>query len=424
MTIAAVPLSRLRRILLALYLLTACADAAGKWLASNETVNRAAVRLLHGSAAAAPLERARRPMGNFEIFRAASRHLLSGEDLYAEYPAELQDRYKYSPTFAVLFAPFAWLPSPVALFLWNALNALVLFVAIEWALSARPALVANAFLLPEVLRAMQNAQSNALVAGLIILAFVWLERQQLWRAGGAVVLGACVKIFPLAALAFAVPRRRVVRMGIAAVVWGIVLAALPLLLTSPDALIAQYHSWRGVESLDAQQRWFSVMELLHRWLGTDWPNWPVQLAGTLILLAPLALRRDHWNDYRFRLLYLCSVLLYVVLFNHQAERASYVIAFAGAAIWFAYKPRTRWRTALFVVAFITIPLMSTLIPVPAIMKSQTAMLYRLALPCLVIWITIQWELWTRRAVSRTPADEQLRDRDGSPGRTVYSVPGT
>ena len=424
MTIAAIPLSRLRRILLALYLLTAFADAAGKWLASNETVNRAAVRLLHGSAAVAPLERARRPMGNFEIFRAASRHLVSGEDLYAEYPAELQDRYKYSPTFAVLFAPFAWLPSPVALFLWNALNALVLFVAIEWALSARQALVANAFLLPEVLRAMQNAQSNALVAGLIIFAFVYLERRQVWRAAGAVVLGACVKIFPLAALSFAISRRLVARMGIAAVSWAVGLALLPLLLTSPDSLIAQYHSWHGVESLDAQQRWFSVMELVHRWLGTNWPNWPVQLAGTLILLAPLAWRRNRWDDYGFRLRYLCSVLLYVVLFNHQAERASYVIAFAGAAMWFAWEPRTHWRTALFVVAFLTIPLMSTLIPVPAIMKSPTAMLYRLAFPCLAIWLAIQWELWTRRGSRQTPVDEGSRGRDGTPGRTEYLVPGT
>jgi cell division protein FtsW (lipid II flippase) len=123
----------------------------------------------------------------------------------------------------------------------------------------------------------------------------------------------------------------------------------------------------------------------------------------LVLLAPLALRRDRWDDDRFRLLYLCSVLLYVVLFNHQAERASYVIAFAGAAMWFAAEPRARWRTALFVVAFITIPLMSTVIPVPAIAKSRTAMLYRLALPCLAIWIAIQWELLKRRAAGATPA---------------------
>jgi hypothetical protein len=394
--LTAVPLPRLRRILLALYLLTAFADAAGKWLASNETVNRAAVRFLRDSSAIARVESARRPMGNFEIFRAASRHLRSGEDLYADYPNELQDRYKYSPTFAVLFAPFAWLPSPLALFLWNALNALVLFIAIERALPGRTALVANAVLLPEILRAMQNAQSNALVAGLIVLAFTSLERNRAWRAAAAVVVGACIKIFPLAALSFAIPRRRVIRTGVAAAVSGVVLLALPLLLTGPRTLEAQYRSWRSLESLDAQQRWFSVMELLHRWLGVDWPNWPVQLAGTLILLAPLALRRARWADYRFRLLYLCSVLLFVVLFNHQAERASYVIAFAGVAIWFASEARTRWRTAMFGVALVTIPLMSTLIPVPPSMKSSTAMLYRLAVPCLAIWLAIQWELLTRR----------------------------
>lgn len=389
------PLARWRRLLLALYLLTAFADAAGKWLASTNSINGAATRLLGSSTAAARVESARRPMGNFEIFRAASRHLLSGQDLYAEYPGELQDRYKYSPAFAVLFAPFAWLPWPLALFLWSALNALVLFVAIEGALPARPALIAAAFLLPEILRAMQNGQSNALVAGLIIFCFVYLERDRPWRAAGAAVVGACVKIFPLAALSFAISRRRTIRTGAAAAIWGVALLFLPLLIVDRASLLAQYRSWRGVESLDAQQRWFSVMELLHRVLGADWPNWPVQLAGTALLMLPLALRRERWREYRFRLLYLCSVLLFVVLFNHQAERASYVIAFAGAAIWFASEPRARWRSGLFALAFLTIPLMSTLIPVPAIMKGRTAMLYRLALPSLMIWVAVQWELLRR-----------------------------
>ena len=386
------PLPRLRRILLALYLLVAFADAAGKWLASSDAFHRAAAPLVRG-AAAARLESARRPMGNFEIFRAASRHLVTGEDMYADYPGELQDRYKYSPSFAVLFAPFAWLPSPLALFLWNALNAVLLFIAIERALPLRAALIANAALLPEVLRAMQNAQSNALVAALIIFTFVELERGRVWRAAAAAVLGACVKIFPLAALSFAFPRRRVIRTGVAAAVIGVVMLALPLAVSSPATLFAQYRSWRGVETVDALQRWFSVMELLHRWFDTSWSNWPVQLAGTLLLLAPLAVRRERWDEHRFRLLYLCSVLIYVVIFNHQAERASYAIAFAGAAMWFASEPRARWRTTLFAVAFVTIPLMSTLLPVPAALKSPTAMVYRLALPMLIVWGVIQWELW-------------------------------
>ena len=194
---------------------------------------------------------------------------------------------------------------------------------------------------------MQNAQSNALVAALIVLAFATLERHRGWRAALAVALGACVKIFPLAALTFAIPRRRAMRTGLAAGVVGLALVALPLALLSPTALAAQYGSWRGIEASDAQQRWFSVMELVHRATGVAWPNWPLQLLGTLALLAPLALRRERWDEARFRLLYLCSVLLYVVLFNHQAERASYLIAFTGATIWFAAeRANARARRAL------------------------------------------------------------------------------
>ena len=73
-------------------------------------------------------------------------------------------------------SPFAWLVWPVALFLWSCLNALVLFVAVERALPGRAGLYALGALLLEVLRGMQNAQSNALVAGLIVLAYLALER--------------------------------------------------------------------------------------------------------------------------------------------------------------------------------------------------------------------------------------------------------
>ena len=398
----AVPPSRLRRILIGLYLLLAVADAGGKALAANPRVNELARRFVTGRASD-QLRHAARPSGNFEIFRTASRHLVSGQDLYAEYPAEHTDRFKYSPTFALLFQPFAWLPWPVALLGWNLLNALLLFVAVERVLPARRALLAQALLLLEVLRGMQNAQSNALVAALIVLAFAAMERQRSWRAALAVALGVCVKIFPLAALTFAIPRRRAIRTGLATAVVGAGLVALPLLLVSPATLAAQYQSWRGVEGTDAQQRWFSVMELLHRLTGLTVPNWPIQLVGTLALLAPLALRRDRWDEARFRLLYLCSLLLYVVLFNHQAERASYLIAFTGATIWFASELAAGWRSWLYGAAVLTIPLMSTLIP-GAWLRTEAATTYRLALPCLAIWLVVQRELLRRaQTVARAAA---------------------
>ena len=401
--VSAVSPARWRRVLLALYLLAALGDAVGKALASSAEVHRALSNVHPG--AAARVAPARHPRGNFEIFRAASRHLVEGKDLYAQYPEALQDQFKYSPAFAVLFAPFAWLPSPLALFLWNALNALVLFVAVERLLPRRAALTALAFLLPEVLRAMQNAQSNALVAGLIILAYTAFERRRVWQAALAVAIGAAVKIFPLAALTFALPRRLAIRTGLATVVSGAGLLFLPLLVTPPVTLIAQYRSWHAIETLDTGQRWFSVMELVHRVTLAGWPNWPIQALGTLALVFPLAARPERWKEARFRLLYLCSLLMYVVLFNHQAERASFVIAFTGMAIWFAVEPRERWRTVLFGVAFVAMPLMSTLIPVPAALKSSAAMVYRLSLPTLLIWIAVQRELWrpmsrVRKAVSR------------------------
>src|SRR5215210_1392573 len=90
-----IPVSSLRRFLVAVYLLTAFADAAGKALATNPHVNAAARRVVSGESAT-KLAKAARPSGNFEIFRTASRHLFSGDDLYAAYPTLHSDRFKYS----------------------------------------------------------------------------------------------------------------------------------------------------------------------------------------------------------------------------------------------------------------------------------------------------------------------------------------
>ena len=392
-------LPRARRILIGLYLAAAFLDAAGKALAANPAVSDAVMRRIRGEAAA-EMQDARRPSGNFEIFRASSRHLVAGEDLYAQYATE-QDKFKYSPTFALLFAPLAWLPWPLALFLWSTLNAGALFVAIERLLPARQAMLALAFLFFEVLRIMQNAQSNTLVAALIILAWVALEAGRAWRAAAAVALGVSIKIFPIAALTFAIPWRRGIRTGLQAAAVGIGLVLLPLLVTPPATLLAQYRSWGAVEEMEQGERWFSAMQLLHHWTGAAFANWPVQLAGVALLTLPLALRRERFTDARFRLLYLCSVLLFIPLFNHQGERASYLIAFTGATIWFVSSPRERWRTVLYGIALVTIPLMSTLIP-GAWLKLPTVVLYRLALPTLLIWIAVQAELWRKegRAAER------------------------
>ena len=150
-----------------------------------------------------------RHSNNVSIFRSASFNLFAGRDLYAAHPEQHFDFYKYSPTFAVLFAPLAYLPFALTFLCWTLLNGLLLWYALDRLLPEREATVALTLLYLEVLLALQYGQSNALVAALLILAFVAFEARRPVGAAVSITLGAAVKLFPLAALSLAVfhPRR-------------------------------------------------------------------------------------------------------------------------------------------------------------------------------------------------------------------------
>src|SRR5947207_4611394 len=289
------------------------------------------------------------PSNNFKVFRAAAVNLLAHRDLYAAHPDQHFDFYKYSPTFALLFALLAALPFAPALLIWSLLNSLLLWYAVRRLLPEHQATLALGLVYLEVLFAMQYTQSNGLVTALILLAFLALEQGRQLRAALLIGVDMFVKIFPLAAVALALfhPRRWRFALCVAALALG--LALLPLLVIPPHELIAQYRSWWTIETADASRvnRGDSVMQYLYQWLGADWPHWPVQLAGTLLLLlAPLALERRHWSERDFRLRFLCSLLIYVVLFNHQSERASFVIAYTGLSLWYAVSAPDRMRNAI------------------------------------------------------------------------------
>ncbi len=344
-----------------------------------------------------------RQNNNFLIFRAASLHLLHAQDLYAAYPALHFDFYKYSPTFALLFLPFALPPLWLGMLLWNAVNAGVLYAAIGMVLPRRGAAVARAIVFLDMLGSLQNVQSNALVAGLIVFTFAAYERRHTMLGGLATAVGTFIKIFPLAAASFAIFHPRKLRIALALVASFLVLLALPLLVTPPQTLLAQYESWRVIEAKDSHDLGFTVMQMLQFLFRQDWPNWPIQLAGVVLLLAPVLGRRQRWSEWHFRRLYLCSVLLFCVIFNHQAESPTFVIASAGAAIWFAALARpTRWEWALFVFVVVCTVLASSDL-MPEVIQRELFDRYRFkTVPCIVLWVEVQRRLW-----HRTGANGQL-----------------
>ncbi|MEX2152021.1 MAG: glycosyltransferase family 87 protein [Gemmatimonadaceae bacterium] len=331
---------------------------------------------------------------NFEIFRTAWRNLSAGHDLYAANPNHF-DFFKYSPTFALLFAPFAVVPFGVGVFLWNALNAGSLYWSLGRVLTTEQALAARAIVFLDTVGSMQNVQSNALSAGLMILAFADLQRRQELRAAFAVVAGALIKIFPIAAAAFAIFRPyRLPRFAIYCVGIGIALLAAPLVVLSPAELAEQYRSWGAIQKSDALTRGYSVMGQLEVWFGVAWPNWPVQLLGAAVLIAPLT-RLSSWGQSRFRLLFLASVLMFCVLFNHKAESPTFVVALAGVAIWLVLSPRTRGWWVTFAVVIVGTVLSSS-DAMPEVLQEGLFEPYRLkTLPVLLVWVMTQLDLWER-----------------------------
>jgi len=344
-----------------------------------------------------------RHSNNLSIFRSASRNLFAGRDLYAAHPEQHLDFYKYSPTFALLFAPLAYLPFALAFLCWSLLNGLLLWYALDRLLPEREATVALALLYLEVLLALQYGQSNALVAALTILAFVAFEGRRQLGAASSITLGAAVKLFPVAALSLAVFHPRRLRFGAIFIALLAAAVALPLVAVPLGDLLGLYRSWHAIEATDALRRGYSLMHYVHAWFGVDWPNWPLQVAGTALLLLPLALRADRWEALEFRRLFLCSLLVYSVLFNHTSESPSFVVAYAGIVIWYASSPPSRLRTAVMALTLLVMVVHDVDV-VPRWVKYDILFPYRIkGIPCLIAWLAMQWELLvTARATP--PAD--------------------
>ena len=123
------------------------------------------------------------------------------------------------------------MPFSISLALWDALNALLLFFAVEQAAAApaRQRSRSRSIYL-EVLRTMQRSQSNSLVTALVILAFIAFEQRQQLGAAFSIAVGAAVKIFPLAALALAIFYPRRMRFALLMVLAMAMVLALPLLV--------------------------------------------------------------------------------------------------------------------------------------------------------------------------------------------------
>lgn len=331
---------------------------------------------------------------NYVIFKHSFAHLINGQDLFIHYEKEYFDLYKYSPTFALFMGLFWYLPDLLGLALWNVLNVVLLY----WGLKKLPfikyhhAAIAMWIVLLEMVTSIQNEQSNAMIAGLIIWSFTLLEdKKNIWAAL-CIVITVYIKLFGIVAFALYLLYPQRWKLVGYTIFWTIFLAVIPLLVCSWDELLMQYQSWGNMLGNDhSASLGYSVMGWFESWFGWLPNKASVVLIGAGIFCLPY-LRFSKYNDLRFRLLFLASVLLWIVIFNHKAESPTFVIALSGVAIWFFAGERNILdKVLLFLVLLFTSLASTDLFPKPV--RLTYIVPYTLkAVPCILVWVKIMYEL--------------------------------
>ena len=335
---------------------------------------------------------------NYVIYRRSFAHLVGQQELYTLYLDEHWDYFRYSPSFALAFGILAWMPDLPGLLLWNILNVSVLFLA-WWMLPVpdrRVTIAAGWFVAIEVMTALQNSQSNVLLAGLLILAFCLLERRQVAAATLMIVIAAFTKLFGLVAFSLFLLYPQKPKFILYSALWGVLIGLLPLLAVPPAQLVRLYQSWWRLLSIDyGQSAGLSVMAWLQSWFRIAPSNSIVALVGIVLFCWPL-LNVRRYRHFAFRLLFLCNILIWVVIFNHKAESSSYIIAMAGVALWYFSQQPTRLNTGLAWLAFVFTSLSPTDI-FPRALSVALFVPYAIkAVPCILIWSKVTYELVTGR----------------------------
>jgi len=271
---------------------------------------------------------------NFLIFKNSFFHLLNELPLFETYGPVQYDVFKYTPTFALLFAPFAMGNDFLGLLSWNILNAVLPFLAVNQLYPNHknrwPLLFV--FLLVESSTSMLNSQSNGLMLGLMLWTLVFYQREKWNSAIFCILLTGFIKIFGLVLFALLLfQKREWLKIVSSAVLQFVVLFALPLIFVSWDYLISQYHRWFILLKSDGGYFVkYSVLGWMKQWFSCI-PDKSITLLTALLIqfLVAILVRKKK----ELLVLYGLTWGVWVVIFNHMAESATFIIA-VGSIVGF------------------------------------------------------------------------------------------
>jgi hypothetical protein len=291
--------------------------------------------------------------------------------------------YYYSPTFAVLFTPFAILPDWLGQTLWGLLSVWLLVWGLRvfyrdvlcWSSAFRlfrqgvagSASSAEPIFLTLVLaasaRGIWSLQSNAILMAGMLLGAAAVVRRQWWRAAFLLAAPVHIKLWPIVAgglLSVLWPKKMIGRFAIACTA----LAIIPFLTKAPSEVISYYRSWtqRLIDRQATAQRFtgyrdaWTIWEQIHSPVDKQAYFVMTAAAGLAVLGWSLWLRhsrRTDCSDAEIVTYTLAAWASWQLLFGPGTERLTYLIIapFAAWAVITSFlEHRHQWLGAA---AFVT-----------------------------------------------------------------------
>ena len=337
---------------------------------------------------------------NYLIFEGVFNHTLKRLPLFIPYPEEYGDMNHYGVFFSAIIAPFALLPSSLGCALWILANATFLYWAIRQLPLSKGAIIGILLIAAhDMYTAAAMQQFNISVIALLVAAFVFVEKGKSHWATLFIVIGTLTKLYGIVGLAFfffAKDKGRFVWSGL---LWASLLFCLPMLYSSPEYVLSQYHDWyvslseKNGENMDTSHYNLQNLSLLGFLQRTGlYNNNLIVISIALVLFALPYLRIGQYQHLRFRLMLLASVSMFLCLFSTGTENSTYIIAYVGIGLWFMASPNENkaLKITLLILAFL-----ASLSPTDLFkpLKEPYIIRYSLrAVPVALIWLTLIWEM--------------------------------
>jgi hypothetical protein len=337
---------------------------------------------------------------NYLIFKYSFLNLLSKTDLYILHPTQHIDLFKYSPFFAFIFAPFAVLPDYIGAVLWNLTGTLVFILSVKKITildNSQKAFILF-FCFFEFLTSTQNFQSNVLLVGLMVFVFNFFENKKYIMAALFVALLASIKIYGAAVGILFLFYPNKTKFLAYSLGFLVLLSFLPVVACGQHFLVQQYIGWFNVLGSDySASLGFSVMGIINTFVTID--KYYVLLFG-FVVQALLIYINIKYSSVKPRLTVLCSLIIWMVIFNHKSESPTFILAVFGFAAWFTASKKSSVNYSIAILVFVFTTLSPTFL-FPDFIRTLFGFHIIKTLPCLIAWIAVQKDLFVFSRITKS-----------------------